>query len=94
VRSEPFTSLSAAAELLGTEIYAQVAAEHDSPDLGDVDAPLDIDERAATYLGYWYRMAFAALELVRADRDSVDASRPQLWPGHSDPAIEVRDEDH
>jgi hypothetical protein len=94
VRSEPITTLSAAAQLLGTEIDASVAAEDDSPDLGDIDAHLGIDERAATYLGDWYGMAFAALELVRADRDSVDASRPQLWPGHFDPAIEVGDEDH
>ena len=39
-------------------------------------------------------MAFAALEAVRADEASVDPSRPQLWPGHFDPAIEAGDEDH
>ena len=39
-------------------------------------------------------MAFAGLEALRADPKSVDPARPQLWPGHFDPAIEEGDEDH
>ncbi|MDA3041249.1 MAG: hypothetical protein O3C27_17315 [Actinomycetota bacterium] len=39
-------------------------------------------------------MAFAALEIVRADTTTVEPSRPQLWPGHFDPAIEAGDQDH
>ena len=39
-------------------------------------------------------MAFAALRDVATDPESVDASEPQLWPGHFDAAIEVGDEDH
>ena len=94
VRTAPITSLSAAAEFLDTEIDPGTAAEHDSPPVGDPDAPLTVDETASRFLGDWYGMAFAALESLRADPASVDPARPQLWPGHFDPAIEVGDEDH
>jgi hypothetical protein len=88
------TTLRAAAEFLGSEIRSDAGAEHDSPDVGDVEAALTTDPASVAFLGQWFAMAFAALELVRADDSSVDPSRPQLWPGHFDPAIEVGDEDH
>ncbi|MCP5027281.1 MAG: hypothetical protein GY929_13455 [Actinomycetia bacterium] len=93
-RVAPITSLRAAAEFLRSDIDTETAAEHDSPAVGDPDEPLAIDEQAAQFLGAWYGMAFAALELLRSDDASVDPSRPQLWPGHFDPAIEVGDDDH
>lgn len=94
IRSTPITSLNAAAVFLDSELSSEAGAEPDSPPIGDADADLDIDAEASAFLGAWFAMAFAALEAVRADADSVDASRPQLWPGHFDPAIEVGDEDH
>ncbi len=94
VRVAPITTLQAAADFLGTSIDDATAAEHDSPAVGDVNAPLNVDPAATAFLGHWYGMAFAALESVRADAASVDPSRPQLWPGHFDPAIEIGDEDH
>lgn len=94
VRAGAITTLAAAADFLHVAIDTETAAEHDSPSIGDVSAPLRVDEAASHYLGDWYGMAFAALEAVRADAGSIDPSRPQLWPGHFDPAIEVGDEDH
>jgi hypothetical protein len=94
VRTSPITSLRAAADFLGATIDPETATEHDSPPVGDTDEPLDVDEVASRFLGHWYGLAFAALEAVRADPGSVDPSRPQLWPGHFDPAIEVGDDDH
>jgi hypothetical protein len=94
VRSQPITTLQAAADFLGTTIDTETAAEHDSPPVGDVNETLQVDAAAAEFIGNWYGMAFAALESVRSDAASVDASRPQLWPGHFDPAIEIGDEDH
>lgn len=94
ISSTPVTTLQAAADFLDTAIDTETAAEHDSPPVGDVNEMLSIDPAAASFLGNWYGMAFAALESVRADDASVDASRPQLWPGHFDPAIEIGDEDH
>ncbi len=94
IRSTAITTLAAAAEFLEGDIDPSTAAESDSPALGDTEAPLLVDSASAKFLGAWYGMAFAALEAVRADATSVDPSRPQLWPGHFDPAIELGDEDH
>lgn len=93
-RRQPITTLQAASEFLGGAVDPDTAAEHDSPSLGDANAPLDIDADSSALLGQWFEMAFDALRLVAADEASVDASEPQLWPGHFDPAIEVGDEDH
>ncbi|NNE97331.1 MAG: hypothetical protein HKN24_15035 [Acidimicrobiales bacterium] len=94
VRNTTIESLARAAAFLDTAIDPSTAAEHDSPALGDVDESLTVDSDACNFLGRWFGMAFAALEAVRADDASIDASRPQLWPGHFDPAIEVGDVDH
>jgi hypothetical protein len=93
-RTHQIGSLSAAANFLGVDIDSETASEHDSPAVGDTEADLGIDAAASEWLGAWFAMAFQALEQVRADDASVDASEPQLWPGHFDPAIEVGDEDH
>lgn len=94
VHSEPISTLSAAAEFLETTISSEAGAEHDSPAVGDIDERLDVDPASAAFLGDWFGMATAALERLRNDEGSVDPSRPQLWPGHFDAAIEVGDEDH
>lgn len=93
VRAAPITTLAAAAELVGGEIDPDTAAEDDSPPVGDIDEDLGVAAAATDFLGAWWGLGTAALELVRADAESVDPSRVQLWPGHFDPAIEVGDED-
>lgn len=93
-RSRPITTLQEAADFLNSPIDSEAAAEGDSTPLGDVNQSLEIDAVAATFLGDWFGMSFAALELLRSDPESVKPSRPQLWPGHFDAAIEVGDEDH
>ena len=93
VRATPITSLAAAAEFIGSAIDGETAAEHDSPPLGDIDADLGVRSEVTSFLGNWWGMGTAALETVRADKETVDPSRVQMWPGHFDPAIEVGDED-
>ena len=93
VRRTAITTLRAASEFLSSEIDPETAAEHDSPEVGDIDETLMVDAVAADFLGAWYGMAFAALEAVRSDEATVNPSRPQLWPGHFDPAIEIGGED-
>ena len=93
VRTTAIGSLSDAARFLDSDIDSGTAAEHDSPDVGDIDEQLAVDATAATFLGHWFGMAFAALEAVRADAASIEPTRPQLWPGHFDPAIEVGTDD-
>lgn len=95
VRRAPITSLAAAAEFLGSVADSEsAAAEHDTPSIGDVDADLGIDQAASEWLGHWYGVTFAALEVLRTDDEAVDPSEIFLWPGHFDPGMETGDEDH
>lgn len=66
---------------------------HDPPPAHDPDAPLGIDVESAAFLGAWFALGWSALEALRADAESVDASEPQLWPEHFDPAIEAGSDD-
>jgi hypothetical protein len=93
VRSASITTIRAAAELIGSDIDPETAAEGDSPPLGDIDAKLAIDGEVVAFLGDWWGMSTAALEQLRADGASVNPSRVQIWPGHFDAAMEVGDED-
>jgi hypothetical protein len=87
--SQPITTLRAAGKFVGVEPSFEPAAEHDSPDLGDVDRLLTIDEEAMTFLGDWFGFSTAALEELRVTEGAQDVGRVQLWPGHLDPAVEV-----
>lgn len=91
-RSVPITTLNDAAAFLQSELRSDAGAEHDSPELGDTNTPLKIDSAAADYLADWFAVAFDALGAVQLDDASTEASPPQLWPGHFDPAIEIGDE--
>lgn len=62
---------------------------HDPPPTAAAEADLTPDAAAAALLGDWFGFATLVLELLRADEASVEASRPQIWPEHFDPAIEV-----
>ena len=92
IRRHRITSLRAAAAALGIEPGSS-AAEHDSPALGDIDAPLAVSTEAGAFLGEWFGFAFAALEELRLTPGAHDAERTQLWPGHFDPAIAMGDAD-
>lgn len=71
---------------LATEVDVDLAADFscgkDTPELGDVDAPLQIDPDRAVELADWYGLGWQALDIV-----GLDASSPapiQLWPEHFD----------
>lgn len=87
-RDTEITSITAAAAFVGVEPDTE-AQEHDSPPLGDVDAPLGADPLVGEFLGAWFGFSWAVLEELRLTPDAVDVGRPQLWPGHFDPALEM-----
>jgi hypothetical protein len=60
----------------------------DVPAVGDPDEELAVDAASADFLGDWYGFAYSVLEELRADRESVEASRVQLWPEHFDAAFD------
>ena len=83
------TSLSEMAALvLSTAPDLEWAAEFDVPAAGDPDAQLDVDSAAAIWLGDWFGLAFSVLEQLRAEPESDDAGRVQLWVEHFDAAFE------
>ncbi len=85
----PITTLNAVAAALGTVPDVEWASQFDIPGPGGLDDELPVDAAAAQALARWYGLATSVLEELRADDASVDASNPQLWPEHFDPAIEV-----
>ena len=92
VRSERMTTLRAAGEFVGVE-PGTTAAEHDSPELGDLDRPLDVQPEVGAFLGEWFGFATALLEELRATPGAYDPDRVHLWPGHFDPATAIGDAD-
>ena len=89
-RSTTITTLREAGEFAGV-VLGTTAAEHDSPELGDIDRPLDAPAEVGDFLGAWFGLATAALEELRFSPGAVDPERVQLWPGHFDPAIAAGD---
>ena len=89
-RAAPITTLREAGEFVGAA-PGTTAAEHDSPELGDIDRPLNTRADVGDFLGAWFGLATAALEDLRFSPGVVDPERVQLWPGHFDPAIAAGD---
>ena len=89
-RSATVTTLREAGEFAGVTPGTS-AAEHDSPDLGDIDRPLETRAEVGEFLGAWFGLATAALEELRFSPGVADPERVQLWPGHFDPAIAAGD---
>lgn len=90
---EPITTLRRAGEMVGTAPSGHTA-KPDIPQLGEVDAPLDVDPVAAAYLARWFEFASAAMAAVRNDEASTDATETVLWSHHFDPSIEVLSDQH
>ena len=64
------------------------AESFDVPPAGDPDEQLPVDPQSAVVLSDWYGFASSVLEELRADRESVETSRVQLWPEHFDAAFD------
>ena len=89
-RSATIRTLRQAGDFAGVA-PGTAAAEHDSPELGDIDRPLDIRAEVGDFLGAWFGLAAAALEGLRFSPGAADPERVQIWPGHFDPAIAAGD---
>ncbi len=89
-RAAPLTTLADAAAFLDLEL--DPATDHgfaDVVELGDVDAPLALDERAALALGDWFGFTWSVLVELRAELGDRGPSRVQLWPEHFDAAFDA-----
>lgn len=88
VTTEPITTLEAAGKLVGVTPSTE-AAEDDSPELGELDDDLIVDEASAEFIADWFGFATSVLEEFRLTPGVKDPSRVQLWPGHFDVAMEA-----
>lgn len=89
VRTLAPSTIAQAAAFLNVE-PSTVAAEGDSPELGDPERPLLLSSEVGDFLGRWFGFATSVLEELRAlSPADADADRVQLWPGHFDPAVEI-----
>lgn len=85
----PITSLAgAAAIVLDGPPDLEWAAEMDVPPAGDVEEQLPVDAASSYWLGDWYGFAYSVLEELRADPESTDGGRVQLWAEHFDASFE------
>ncbi|MFQ5556092.1 MAG: hypothetical protein ACE5GB_01045 [Acidimicrobiales bacterium] len=89
-RSTKITTLREAAAFVGVEPGTE-PAEHDSPELGDIDAPLAVGASETAFLGAWFALATKLLEELRGLDGAIDPDEVQLWPGHFDPATAIGD---
>ena len=89
VRAGPVVDLADAARLvLDGPPDVEWADAFDVPAPGDPREQLAVDPGSAAALGDWFGFAYSVLEELRADRESLDASRVQLWPEHFDAAFD------
>jgi hypothetical protein len=90
VRSEPLTTLNAAAAFAGIEYDPGKAEKFDSPPAIDGDEPLQVSEESAAALADWFGFAYSVLEELRlSGGPEHDVGRVQLWAEHFDPATEL-----
>jgi hypothetical protein len=83
-------SLRELAALAGVDLAATLDVGHETPDVGDPEAPLDLDPEAATALGEWFGTVAAVLDRVVAAVPSGGApTLARLWPEHFDTAVEA-----
>jgi hypothetical protein len=83
-------SLTALAEFAGTDLSSPFEVGHDSPALGDTEAPLAIDASGAAVVAAWFDLGWRALDAVTVELGArAAASRIQLWPEHFDAACSV-----
>lgn len=80
-------TLGELAVVVGVDLTAPFSAGHDTPPLGDVDAPLEIDGGHAAAIADWFDLGWRAI-----DAAATAAGRPsttQLWPEHFDAGASV-----
>jgi hypothetical protein len=83
-------SLRELADLAGVDLAAAVDVGHDTPDLGDVDAPLVLDAGEAVQVGRWFGVVGAALDrVIEAVSGRGGPSLVRVWPEHFDAAIDA-----
>lgn len=85
-------SLRELAAAAGVDLDRPLDVGHDTPGLGDRDAPIDIDQRVVDEIAVWFNLVSAALDRVIASVCTAPDSSPslvRLWPEHFDVGVDI-----
>jgi hypothetical protein len=78
------------AAVAGVDLAAALDVGHDTPELGDVDAPIALDDDAAADIAEWFGLVGAALDRVLgAVPAAAQPSLARVWPEHFDVALDA-----
>jgi hypothetical protein len=84
------SSLRQLAELAGLDLGRALDVGPDTPELGDVDAPLAIDPGGAEEITRWFAHVATVIDRVLTELPAdSEPSLTRLWPEHFDVAIDV-----
>ncbi len=70
------------AKLVGVDLASDFSVGNDTPEVGDVDAAIQLDDDALTELADWYDVGWRALDTVL--HEAPTPAPIQLWPEHFD----------
>jgi hypothetical protein len=84
------SSLRSLADFAGVDLDHALHVGHDTPPVGDVDAPIVVDETEVAAVGAWYGVAQRMLDLmVVALGPDAAPTLPRVWPEHLDVAFDA-----
>jgi hypothetical protein len=84
------STLAQLAEMAGADLSTELDVGADTPELGDVDAPIEFDGASMTQIATWYAMGAQIIDrVVGALPASAAPTRARIWPEHFDLAIDV-----
>jgi hypothetical protein len=83
-------SLAELALFAGVDLSGDLNVGHDTPPLGDIDVPIDLDGESTKQVADWYGLVAAVLDRVLAELPSgAEPTLARLWPEHFDVAMEA-----
>lgn len=84
-------TLAELAAVAGLDLTQPLDVGHDTPPVGDLDAPIQLDGAGAAGVHEWYRLVAAMLDgVVAALAPEATPTLPRLWPEHFDVAVEAQ----
>jgi hypothetical protein len=82
-------SLAELAALAGADLSTELSVGHDTPAVGDPDAPIRVTDHAVAVIASWFSTSAVALDAILASAVARVPSSVQLWPEHFDLAVDV-----